>query len=313
MTIRSAVGSLTRRQHGLVTLEQTRHAGLTDVQIRRLLAGRDLVVVRRGVYRHAGAPVTWQQAVLAAVLASGAGAAASHVTAAALWDLKTPRRGDGYLHITGPRQVRLEGVRSHVVALSSREQRVHDGIRVTSVERTLLDLVSALTVSELGQCVDDALRRGLIQLERLRQVVDAAPRRGRRAVQPMRVVLADRAEGYDAGGSDWERQMDRLWDKLGLPPAVRQYPVKANGHRYILDRALPALKIGVEWNGFATHGTRSAFDYDSDRRADLTAEGWHMVDFTSRSDPARVLAAVRGAIGTRQSLGSGGISSTNRA
>src|SRR5947209_5774960 len=115
----------------------------------------------------------------------------------------------------------------------------------------------------------------------------------------MRVVLADRFGPYDPGGSDWERDMDRLWDRLRLPAAMRQYPVTANGHRYVLDRAIPHLKIGIEWNGFATHGLRSSFDYDSDRRADLTAAGWHMVDFTSRSSPERMMAAVLGAVDSR--------------
>ena len=53
------------------------------------------------------------------------------------------------------------GVRSHVVALPGRELRTHRDIRVTSVERTLLDLASVLSVDELGKGVDDALRAGL--------------------------------------------------------------------------------------------------------------------------------------------------------
>jgi hypothetical protein len=39
-----------------------------------------LIGVRRGVYRLAGTPPTWEQAVLAAVLAAGFGAVASHST-----------------------------------------------------------------------------------------------------------------------------------------------------------------------------------------------------------------------------------------
>ncbi len=77
-------------------------------------------------------------------------------------------------------------------------------------------------------------------------------------------------------------------------------PVTARGRRYVLDRAIPELRIGIEWNGFDSHGTRSAFDRDSDRRADLTAAGWHMVDFTSRSGAERLAAAVAGAIRARQ-------------
>jgi hypothetical protein len=294
-----SLGRAASRQHGLVTMEQVLAAGVTRGQLRRMISTGALVCMRRRVYRLNGAPVTWPQAVLAAVLGCGDGAVASHATAGVLWDLKAfKQRGEG-IHITAPRQVRLVGICCHVVALTTKEQRTRHGIRVTSAERTILDLAPALTVAELGQCVDDALRRGVVRLETLRQLVERRAGRGRPGVRSLRLVLTDRSKGYDAGASDWERDMDRLWDRLGLPPAIRQYPVSANGHRYILDRAIPDLKIGVEWNGFTTHGTRSAFDYDSDRRADLTAEGWHMVDFTSRSAPERLVAAVRGAIRTR--------------
>jgi len=43
-------------------------------------------------------------------------------------------------------------------------------------------------------------------------------------------------------------------------------------------------------------GTRSGFDGDSDKRADLTAEGWHMVDFTSRSSQEWICRAVLAAV-----------------
>jgi hypothetical protein len=185
------------------------------------------VPIRRGVYRHVGAPVTWAQTVLAAVLASGPGAAASHTTAARIWDLKAV--GDReVVHVTARRQIRLDGIRSHIVPLSARERIRLNGIPITTAERTVLDLAGMLPVTELGGCVDDGLRRRLIRLERLRQLVDRAPTCGRRSIRPMRLVLADRPRGYDPGGSDWEREMDRLWDNLRLPPAVRQHPVTAN-------------------------------------------------------------------------------------
>jgi hypothetical protein len=293
------VASTARSQHGLITFEQLVQVGITLGQLRRLVRIGALIGVRRGVYRLSGAPTSWAQCVLAAVLAAGSGAVASHTTAGVLWDLSPIRHSQDVIHITAPRQVRLDGVCAHFRTLGTREQRTRNGIRVTSVERTIFDLAGIVDVTTLGKCVDDGLRRDLMRLDRLRDLVDRQKGAGRRPLLAIRQVLADRIEGYDAGGSDWERDMDRLWDNLGLPPATRQYRVTVNGRRYILDRALPELKIGIEWNGFTTHGTRSAFDYDSDRRADLTAAGWHVLDFTSRSDPRRLVAAVRGAIQTR--------------
>jgi hypothetical protein len=294
-----AIGLVARRQHGLITFEQLLAAGVTANVLRRLVGAGALIPVRRGVYRVSGVPVTWPQAVLAAVLAAGPGAVASHLTAAALWDLKPAHPGSDRIHLTSPRRVRIEGVCAHLHTLAAKDHRARNAIPVTSVERTIFDLAGVIDFKGLGQCVDDALRRDLVRLGRLRQLVDQSAGRGRPPVHALLQVLADRIDGFDPGGSDWERDMDRLWDTLGLPAAVRQYPVSANGHRYVLDRAIPELKIGIEWNGFTTHGTRSGFDSDSDRRADLTSAGWHMVDFTSRSDPERILGAVLGVVKTR--------------
>jgi hypothetical protein len=304
MGVLRTIGPVARGQHGLITTEQLRHAGISPGQQRWLVVDGALVAIRTSVYRMAGVAPTWQQSALAAVLAAGPGAVASHATAAALWDLQAvDRHPSGPLHVTAPRRIRMTGVSAHRQLLPPGFLRTRRGIPVTSAERTIFDLSGSLAAGELGGCVDDALRRRLIRLERLRRLVEEASGRGRRPTRALRQVLADRIPGYDPGGSDSERRMDRLWDRLGLPPAERQYAVSAGGHRYVLDRAIPDLKIGVEWNGFGTHGSRSGFDHDSDRRADLTAAGWHMVDFTSRSSPDRLVAAVTGAIAARQTAG----------
>ena len=298
------MGVLAAQQYGLVAAAQLRAIGFTDGQRRRLLDSGAIRGVRRSVYSLMGVPPCWEQAALGAVLAAGPGAVLSHATAGTLWQLKHCDRGgaaDG-VHVTSPRQLRMAGVSGHQRSLDPEARRVHRGIPVTSPEQTIVDLAATLTGAQLGECIDDALRRGLIRLERLRRLVQAAGGPGRRRIVPVRRALADRIPGYDPGANGWERAMDRLWDALGLPRGVRQHRVRANGRSYRLDRAIPHLKIGIEWNGFDSHGTRSGFDRDSDKRADLTAAGWHMLDFTSRSAPERICTAVMAAVRQRQAL-----------
>jgi len=239
--------------------------------------------------------------VLAAAMAAGDRAVVSHTTAAAVWDLRHSDRGTAGLHLTAPNQTRRGGVTGHRCRLAAAERTVHRNIPVTTPERTVVDLAAALSPRQLSECVDDALRRRLIRLERLRSVVTnaATPRPGRRLLAPVHDILADRIAGYRPGDSDWEQEMDRQWDRLGLPTARRQYRVTVAGRSYRIDRAIPELKIGVEWEGFDTHGTRSGFDRSSTRRAALTAEGWHMIDFTSRSSPDRIVGAVERAVEDR--------------
>jgi hypothetical protein len=300
MSASRQLAEIAARQYGLITTGQLRELGIDREQRRQLVANGLLRSVRRSVYHLAGAPPSWERTVLAAVLAAGPGGVASHPSAGAVWALKHCDPAPRAIYVSAPRQVRLAGVTTHWRNLENWTQCTHRGIPVTTPEQTILDLAVNLTATELGECIDDALRRRLIRLDRLRRLVEARGNHGRRLLQPLRQALADRIPGYDPGSNDWEHDMDQLWDKLGLPPAVRQHRVRANGHTYWLDRAIPHLKIGIEWNGFEYHGTRSGFDRDSDRRADLAAAGWHMLDFTSRSSPDRICRTVLAVVNQRR-------------
>src|SRR5204863_7233544 len=72
-------------QMGLVSREQALTACLSPGQIARHVRTGRWQRVQPNVYRVAGAPVTWEQRILAAVLSAGPSAVASHLSAAALW------------------------------------------------------------------------------------------------------------------------------------------------------------------------------------------------------------------------------------
>src|SRR5829696_7635149 len=118
------------RQHGLVTLDDVRRAGLSDDIVHRRLRHGRWSLQRRGVYRVNGAPATEAQAVMAACLVAGPAAVASHLTAARLWRLRLP--DPELIELTTPpgRRVRAEGVRQHRTPFLARDE-VHrvQGIR----------------------------------------------------------------------------------------------------------------------------------------------------------------------------------------
>jgi hypothetical protein len=84
---------LAARQHGLVAISQIEPDVASPAVIRHRVARGRWAKVAEGVYRIAGAPVTWESQVLASVLAGGPKAVASHRTAGALWDLDGCRPG----------------------------------------------------------------------------------------------------------------------------------------------------------------------------------------------------------------------------
>jgi len=175
-------------------------------------------------------------------------------------------------------------------------------VPVTTPARTLLDLAGVLDADELGRCTDEALRRRLLSLDELRRVFDRHSGAGRRRLAPVRAVLADRVPGYDPGANDWEQRMDRLWDLLALPPAVRQHTVRVGGHRYRVDRAIPELKLAVEWVGKEFHSLEGRFVRDRLRISDLVQAGWDVIEVTPHWTPKRLRATVMAKVVARRSM-----------
>ncbi|HWE54738.1 MAG TPA: type IV toxin-antitoxin system AbiEi family antitoxin domain-containing protein [Acidimicrobiales bacterium] len=284
-------------QHGLVTFAQCVGAGMSADRIRRRVANGSMVQVRYGIYRWCGAAATWEMMANAAVLSADKGAVLSHHSAARLWDLSD--RALDRLELTCPTKLRLQGVISHRHDLAAKEITARRNIPVTTPARTLLDLAETVPAPALGRIVDDALRRRLVTVSQLTDIQRAHTGVGRRRTTNFRTVLADRGAGYVPGANPGEQDMDRLWDQLGLPAAEKQYPVRIGRRTYVLDRAIPPLKIGVEWNGFKYHGLRTGFDHDHERRLDLISAGWLVLEFTMKSGPNRIARAVLQAIDER--------------
>ena len=87
----SNIDEFAAAHHGLVTMAVATDAGISRATWFRALADGRLVPVHRGVARLPGVAPTIEQAIHAAVLATGPGSLASHRTAARLWGI--PRSG----------------------------------------------------------------------------------------------------------------------------------------------------------------------------------------------------------------------------
>ena len=135
------VASHAARQHALVTSVQAAACGGTRPMLEHRVAAGRWRKVGPGVYRLAGAPVTWPSQLLAAVLAAGPGAMGSHRSAGFSWELDGCRPGAPEIVVPRGRRARLAGVRVHESTdIGLVTPRIVDGIPVTPVARTLLDL-----------------------------------------------------------------------------------------------------------------------------------------------------------------------------
>jgi hypothetical protein len=106
----AACAALATLQYGLVERGQARARGMPAAAIDRRVASGAWIRVHERVYRLPGAPLTWEQRLLAACLAAGPGAVASHRSAVAPVEAGALRRGIHRAndHQTSPSPIRRD-------------------------------------------------------------------------------------------------------------------------------------------------------------------------------------------------------------
>lgn len=239
--------SLAARQHGVVARRQLRELGLSDQSIQHRLKNGRLHRVDRGIYA-VGRPISGRKAHwMAAVLACGAGAVLSHSSAATLWGIAPALSCvEVTIPIASPR--RRHGVRVHRRPnLLPAHTTSREGIPVTSLVRTLVDLTARQDRARLERMICEADRLDLISPEELCSALDAYP--GVRGVGQLRSVLGART--FRLTDSELERRFLRIVERAGLPFPLTQQ--RLNGFR--VDFYWPDLGLVVETDGLRYHRT----------------------------------------------------------
>ncbi|MBI2169276.1 MAG: hypothetical protein HYU28_07215 [Actinobacteria bacterium] len=266
--------------------------GATDTWIRSQVRRGYLIPVRHLVLRTRGAPVTQDQAWLAAVLSAERGAVLSHHSAAAAWGFRGFDPPDAIDVMVPGCAPRLRGVSGHGTRLlpESHQTRLRR-IPITTGERTLVDSARGIHPWILGRVVDDGLRRKLINLPRLVRCFDEVPCSGRRPSKSMKEVLDERLPGFHPGGSAAELDVLAILRRAGIHPLpIQQYRVTVDGHNYKLDYAWPDSKHAIEFDGGGAHDTVSARHDDRQRWRRLQRAGWTIWAITERTPPNEIIA-----------------------
>jgi hypothetical protein len=297
-----ALHRLAAGQLGLVTGPQARAEGWTKQQLHRATTGGRIEPLHPGVWRVPGSPATWEQRLLAAVLAAGPGAVASHRSGLALHEIPPGRRDSSvrpHVSVAPHRHPVVSGATVHRVWLPAHHLTEVDGIPVTTFARTLVDNAARLGVGQLARALDLGLVSGAVTLDSVRAVIDdLAPAPGRRRARLLALV-DERAPGSDLTQSEAEIRVLTAIHRAGFPPPIPQYPVTIDGETFYLDGAYPGFLLGLEYHGWDVHRTRSAFDADFRRDRLLTVAGWDVVYFT-RASTDREIAETLHRLGVRR-------------
>lgn len=276
-----AVAELAGRQHGVVARRQLRELGASaDAIANRVRRGR-LHALHRGTYAVGHAVVSADGRAMAAVLAVGDGAAASHASAADLWGLRPTSRRD--VDVTTPRAGHPRpGIRVHRSAsLVAEETTSVRGIPCTGVARTLIDLGEVAPRRAVEQALD---RAEALRVFDLREIEAALERHRRRpGAAALRAVLDSHAVGTTATRSELEERFLHLCRDASLPLPELNVPLAlADGEVATVDALWRRERVVVETDGRASHGTAGAFERDRWRDAQLQRAGYAVVRLTWR-------------------------------
>ncbi|MGH9051266.1 MAG: hypothetical protein ACRDY4_16165 [Acidimicrobiia bacterium] len=296
----AAIAEIAAGYHGIFARVHAREAGFTPDQIRRRLERGEWERLYDLAYKIAGAPPTWRGRLLAACWAGGFRAAASHRSAAALWDLAGRRRGVAEIICPRWRRAQHEGLVVHESkGLEPIDLAEVDGIPVTSPERTLLDLGAVCSPSVVEMALDAAERRGLVTLSSVGATLTRLARSGRNGVRSLRTLLDAKSPDRAVPDSEMETMMLQVLRRNGLPEPVPQFEIRVGG-RFVarVDAAYPEHRIALEYDSYQEHAGRLAHDRDTGRRARIIAVGWIPIAVTAadlREGGPQLCAAIRGA------------------
>jgi hypothetical protein len=284
-----AAWELAGRQHGVVARRQLLALGFNAREIEHRIARGRLHPVMRGVYAVGWPTPTPKRRWMAAVLACGEAALLSHRSAAALWEIGTEKPGVVDVSVARRAELMRPGlcVRGRP-SLTSANMTSRDGIPVTSVAQTLVDLATELNPLDLERAVNEADKRGLIDPETLRAGLEG--RGGRPGAPALRKLLDKRT--FRLSDSALEVLFRPIAVAAGLPPPLTKERV--NG--FDVDFYWPELGLVVETDGLRYHRTASAQTRDARRDRAHTLAGMTPLRFTHyeiRYEPKRVRSELR--------------------
>lgn len=291
------VVALSERQHGVVELKQLLRLGFDRSAVKRLVAAGWLTPVHRGVYavgRRRVSAAGWR---MAAVLAAGADATLSHRPAAAHWAIRGGADASR-IDVTVPRLIRSRpGIRVHHALLPADERTVVDGIPVTTVPRTVLDLAAGAQRHEVERLINQAEVLRLADPLSLGDLLDRYPRRP--GTPLIRAILAGNRIEIGVPRNVFEAAFQDLLRDAGLPRPEVNAHVEVGGRLIEVDRVWREQRLAVELDGRAAHATAAAFEADRARDRALVAAGWRVIRITwrqLRDEPRRLAADLRAAL-----------------
>ncbi len=285
-----ALAELASAQHGVVAASQLKALGFTVRQIRTRRENGRLHPIHRGTYAVGHTRLSIHARWMAAVLACAPEAVLSHHDAAALWDLRPVPAGATHVTVATCARRAQRGIVVHTAReLAAADRAVVDGIPVTAVPRTLLDLAAVVPFQRLRLLLEAAERRDLLDGRALASAV--LRHFGHHGCPALRRALAETFK--DGRDVPWTQSLDErrllaACRAAGLPePRCNVFL-----HGFLVDMHWERQGVVVEVDSWTFHKTRARFEEDRRKRDALTAAGIVVLTPTPRRIRAEPHAVV---------------------
>ncbi|MFF4404060.1 hypothetical protein ACFY2W_16845 [Streptomyces sp. NPDC001262] len=256
---------LAASQDGVLLTSQAYGCGLSVPNVARALRYEGWTQLYLGVWVEPGRPVDLRLRLLAMQLKFPR-LVASHSAAAELLNIWTV--GPSAVELTNPGRryrTRTPGVRVHKAEVGEHEVTVASGIRVTTVLRTVCDMLLTLPLHPAVIAADSVLARRRASRQSIADAL-SAPYARRMDVGAARRALA---LTDPESGSPAETKARLEIREAGLFPESQAEVHTQNGRVRRLDFLFRAEGLGVEIEGYAWHGSRGAHQNDAVRFNEL--------------------------------------------
>jgi Protein of unknown function (DUF559) len=281
--------------HNVITTDELRALGLADRDISYRVKVNRLHRKYREVYAVGRPDLTLDGVFLAAVLACGDEAKLCRRSALRKWGL---RRGGGTyrIDVVAPRSIKpKKGVRLHrPLSLDALDTTIVDGIPITTVAQTLLDVAAPAQRVNVAKLLHEAAVRELLDMRAVWAVLARQPNHpGAR-----RLDWASREE-VPFTRSELEEAALRVFRSFSVPSPESNVWISDGEKLVEVDFLWRDVGLVVEIDSARYHGTRWRRRQDAAKTAALRAQGWtvhRFWDVEINGTPAQVAATVLAAL-----------------
>jgi hypothetical protein len=269
---------LARSQGGVFARWQAIDLGFSHYAVARRLEAKEWRRVFGTVLAQTGSVLGPASMEWAAYLACGPNSVLSGPSAIRKHGLDVETKAEGTCWVTVPaeRHVRLpSSVRTIREAVDAQDVIEVDGMRVTSVPRSIVDTLRVVPDRVGRPILDWALLQSWITLDELDLRVLTLT--GRRGVGRLRRHLV---RVRDGARSEAERRLHKII--ADIPGWVAGHEVVDRTGRLVavLDVAFPDVRLAVEIDGLAFHSRPRRFQADRTRQNALTRLKWRILRYT---------------------------------